>query len=97
MDTVILDGHEYIIRCDLNVIEKIEEKYGTFSEMVSHQTDIGCIKFLLAEMINEHLYYTGSHERVTENFVGARLNLMEYKSITATVLKCLTDCISPKN
>ena len=27
MHTIMLDGREYILRCDLNVIEKMNEKY----------------------------------------------------------------------
>lgn len=96
MYTIILDGKEYILRCDLNVIEKIEEKYGDLNGAMEKQGSISCTKFLAAEMINEHFYYTGVPDRVTEEFVGARLTTADLGIVVTTVLSCLMDCVCKK-
>lgn len=96
MYTIKLDGKEYILRCDLNVIEKIEEKYGNLNTMMEKQGSVPCTKFLVAEMINEHFYYIGAPEQVTEDFVGARLTPAELGEVVTTVLSCLMDCVCKK-
>jgi len=96
MYTVKLDGKEYILRCDLNVIERIEEKYGNLNDALKKQGTVECIKFLLAEMINEHYYYAGIPEQVTEKYVGARLTSAELETVMGTTLSCLLDCVCKK-
>ena len=96
MYTLILEGKEYILRCDLNVVEKIEEKYGGLSSMMEQQGSVACTKFLIAEMINEHYYYIGASERVTDNWVGARLTAAELQGVVNTVISCLADCVCKK-
>lgn len=96
MHTVQLDGTEYILRCDLNVIEKIEEKYETVAHMIDSANSLVATKFMIAEMINEHFYYAGTPERVTEDFVGARLTMAEMETAVTAALACLTDCVCKK-
>ena len=96
MYTITLDGKEYILRCDLNVIEKIEEKYGTIMSLMEKQGNISSTKFLVAEMINEHFYYVNVPDRVTEDFVGARLSAIDLEQVVSTMLSCLMDCVCKK-
>lgn len=96
MHTITLDGHEYILRCDLNVIEKIHAKYGNSLEEFSKAGAEG-IKTTVAWMINEQNLYTGSRETVTPEWVGARIMPHELKKIAAGVVSCISDSITPKN
>lgn len=97
MHTVTLDGKEYILRCDLNVAEQIEEKYGSLTGLQKQNGSAAALKFLTAAMINEHYKYTGSPDRVTEDFVGARLTMADRLPVMNTVLACLGESITPKN
>lgn len=97
MHTVTLEGKEYILRCDLNVAEQIEEKFGSLGELQKNSGSAAALKFLTAAMINEQYKYTGSSERVTEDFVGARLTLADRVPVMNAVLACLGGSIAPKN
>ena len=97
MHTITLEGKEYILRCDLNVAEQIEERFGSLGELQKNSGSASALKFLTAAMINEHYKYTGSSERVTEEFVGARLTLADRVSAMNAVLACLGGSIAPKN
>lgn len=97
MHTVTLDGKEYTLRCDLNVAEQIEEKYGSLGGLQKQNGSASALKFLTAAMINEHYKYTGSSERVTEDFVGARLTMADRVPVMNAVLACLGESITPKN
>lgn len=96
MHTITLDGKEYIIRCDLNVIEKIYGKYNNSLETFL-ESGIEGIKAAVAWMINEHNIYIGNHENVTPEWVGARIIPHEYSKIAASVIACISDSITPKN
>lgn len=95
MHTIMLDGREYILRCDLNVIEKMNEKYGDISEFKAD--DIAEVKEAAAMMINEHFYYTGSAETVTPDFIGSRLFARDYKNLCEAVFDALNEGLKSKN
>ena len=95
MLTIALDGLEYILRCDLNVIEELTARFGDISEIDAG--DIAKIKEAAAIMMNEHYYYIGSDETVTPRFVGSRLQVNEYRMICEAVFGEINDCIVPKN
>lgn len=95
MHTITLDGREYILRCDLNVIEKIHEKYDEISDF--EFCDIADMKEIAALMINEHFYYTGSAETVTPDFIGSRLFAKDYKNLCEAVYGALNICVKSKN
>lgn len=97
MHTITLSGTEYFLRCDLNVIEQIEEEYGSLAVCYEKSGEIPVIKFLAAAMINEHFYYTGSPERVTVKRVGSMMNMTESIDVMREVLTVLSECVSPKN
>ena len=97
MHTVTLDWKEYTLRCDLNVAEQIEEKYGSLGGLQKQNGSASALKFLTAAMINEHYKYTGSPDRVTEDFVGARLTMADRVPVMNAVLACLGESITPKN
>ena len=97
MRTIIIGGKEYGARCDLNVLERIAERYGSMTELQEEIGSIKAIKFLACEMINENNYARGEKERITENFVGATLTMAEFADAAEAVMACLQDCLSPKN
>ena len=97
MRTIIMGGKEYGARCDLNVLERIAERYGSMTELQKEIGSIKAIKFLACEMINEENYARGEKERITENFVGATLTMAEFAGAAEAVMACLQDCLAPKN
>lgn len=96
MNVLMLDGKEYILRADINVFEHIYKKYGSLEEF-EEKLDITVIKDIVAVMINEHFAFIGTPERVTENFVGARIMPRDFEDVTKTVLGELIDSIKSKN
>ena len=44
MNTITLEGREYILRCDLNVVEMIEEKYGSIDAVYDKTGEISSPK-----------------------------------------------------
>ena len=92
-----MGGKEYGARCDLNVLERIAERYGSMTELQEEIGSIKAIKFLTCEMINEENYARGEKERITENFVGATLTMAEFADAAEAVMACLQDCLAPKN
>lgn len=78
MNTLRLGDEEYILRCDLNVIDKIERRYTSVDvcRKLAAAGAVGsaaAVKFLCAEMINEHFEAAGDAKRVTEEEVGRAL------------------------
>lgn len=97
MRTIIMGGKEYGARCDLNVLERIAERYGSMAELQEEIGSIKAIKFLVCEMVNEENYARGEKERITENFVGATLTMAEFADAAEAVMACLQGCLTPKN
>lgn len=97
MHTVTIDGKEYILRCDLNVVEQIEEKLGSLDEARRKSGSANVLKFLLAAMINEHFNYTGSPERITENFVGTHMTIADRVPAMNAVIACFSESFESKN
>lgn len=97
MRTIIMGGKEYGARCDLNVLERIAERYGSMAELREEIGTIKAIKFLVCEMVNEENYARGEKERITEGYVGAHLTMAEFADAAETVMACLQDCLAPKN
>lgn len=97
MQTIIMGGKEYGARCDLNVLERIAERYGSMAELQEEIGTIKAIKFLACEMINEENYVRGEKERITENWVGATMTMAEFANAAEAVMACLQDCLAPKN
>lgn len=96
MNVLTLDGKEYILRADINVFEHIYKKYGSLEEF-EKKLDVTVVKDIAAVMINEHFAFIGTPERVTENFVGARIMPRDFEDVTKTVLDELIDSIKSKN
>mgnify|MGYP006926995826 CR=1 FL=1 len=96
MNVLTLDGKEYILRADINVFEYIYKTYGSLDKF-EKKLDITVIKDIAAVMINEHFAFIGTPERVTENFVGARIMPRDFEGVAKTVLAELIDSIKSKN
>ncbi len=92
---IIIGGAAYGIRCDMNVIEAIEDHFGGIEEITKKRT-IPAVKFLAAEMINEHNYAVNSPERVTPAWVGANMTPAEYGAVWQGVIECFIDSITVK-
>ena len=97
MNTITLEGREYILRCDLNVVEKIETRYGSIDAMYAETGKIPCVRFLVAEMVNEHFYFVKSPERITETMAGALMTSGDMVAVMRAVLAEISDCVTPKN
>lgn len=96
MHTIKLDEREYILRCDLNVIEKLSDKYdGDISKFTSN--DIAGVKEAAALMINEQFCYVGSSECVTPDFIGSRIRGGGYIELCEAVFGELNDGMKSKN
>lgn len=101
MRTLVLDGEEYILRCDLNVIDEIERKYVSVDACRTIAAagvagSAGAVKFLAAAMINEQFAAAGDKKRVTEEFVGRHLGGFLAPVLTP-IFEELADCMTPKN
>lgn len=92
---IVLGGTAYGIRCDMNVIEAIEDHFGGI-EGITEKRTVKAAKFLAAEMVNEHNYFTNNPERVTPEWVGAHMMPAEYAAVWQSVIACFIDCISVK-
>ena len=79
----------------MNVIEAIEDHFGSI-DSVEKNRSIGAVKFLAAEMINEHNYVCKSPERVTPEQVGAEMTPAEYSDVWRGVIECFVDCVASK-
>ncbi len=95
MREIIMGGEPYKIRCDLNVLEAIEEKYGRI-DAITEQRSIASTKFLAAEMINEHKRVTCQAERLTPEDVGARMTFPEYAEAWREIITEFMDCVIVK-
>ena len=95
MHEIMIGGERRGIRCDMNVIEAIEDHFGEIDGLTSKRT-ISAVKFLAAEMINEHNYVTGNPERVTPEWVGAHMTPGEYQEAWRGVIECFIDCVAVK-
>ena len=92
---IILSGQAYGIRCDMNVIEAIEDHFGGIAE-ITKQRSVSATKFLAAEMMNEHWYAASSPERVTPEWVGMQMLPTEYADVWQNVIQCFIDSVSVK-
>ncbi len=95
MHEIIIGGTAYGIRCDMNVIEAIEDHFGGVENVTKERT-IAAAKFLAAEMINEHNYAANSPERVTPEWVGMQMTPQEYSAVWSGVMECFVDSINAK-
>ena len=95
MHGIIIGGTPYPIRCDMNVIEAIEDHFGGI-EAITEKRTIAAAKFLAAEMINEHNYCIDKPARVTPEWVGANMTPEEYGAVWRGVIECFVDCITVK-
>ena len=49
MHTVTIGGKEYILRCDMNVVEQVEEKLGSIEEAKRKSGSANVLKFCRSE------------------------------------------------
>ncbi len=95
MNIIKLDGQEYILRCDLNVLEKIHRKYGNIADI--DISDIESIKEITAWMVNEQYYYTGEVKSVTPDFIGSKAQGSDFAGIVNCITKEIIDSMTVKN
>lgn len=97
MNTLTLGGKEYILRCDLNVIDQIERRFASVDAcrkiaMAGALGSAAAVKFLTAEMINEAFAAAGDSSRVTEEQVGRELG-GNLAPILTVLFRELADCM----
>lgn len=95
MREILLDGEPRPLRCDLNVIEAITEHYGSL-DALPRKLEISDVKFLVAEMVNEHCVFCGIPDRITPERVGASLTMADYGAALEAVTGALLDCLHVK-
>ena len=95
MRTIVIEGSEKPLRCDLNVIEAICDHYGSL-EAMPQKLKISDVKYLVAEMVNEHCVFCGIPERITPERVGASLTMADYGDALESVTDSLLDCLCVK-
>ena len=98
MNTLKLGDTEYILRCDLNVIDRIEREYVSVDACqkiaaAGAVRSAAAVKFLAAAMINEHFEAAGDTRRVTEEEVGRGLG-GNIAPVLTVLFRELTDCMS---
>ena len=98
MNVLKLGESEYILRCDLNVIDRIEREYvsvDAFQKIAAAGAvrSAAAVKFLAAAMINEHFEAAGDTRRVTEEEVGRGLG-GNIAPVLTVLFRELTDCMS---
>ena len=97
MNTLTLGGEEFILRCDLNVIDKIERNFASVDacRKIAAAGAVGsaaATKFLAAEMINEAFAAAGDSRRVTEEEVGRELG-GNVAPVLAVLFRELSECL----
>lgn len=98
MNTITLEGKEYILRCDLNAYEEIAAKYGDIDTAANLKDDTtGKMKALLTILINEHYYYVGAAERITEKQIGAMLTPGDTARVYKALMETINEAFAPKN
>ena len=95
MRTIVIEGSEKPLRCDLNVIEAICDHCGSL-EAMPQNLKISDVKYLVAEMVNEHCVFCGIPERITPERVGASLTMADYGAAVEAVTDALLDCLCVK-
>lgn len=95
MHEIVIGGIPHGIRCDMNVIEEIEDHFGSIDGITEKRT-IKAAKFLAAAMINEQNYFAHSPERVTPEWVGAQMMPTEYAAAWQGLIQCFVDSINVK-
>ena len=96
MRTVRLGNAEYGIRCDLNAVEAIEDRFGSVKDAFG-DCSISATKKIAEILINEHFYYVGESKRITAEYVGAQIaNVAEYTALMTALMEEIADCVTPK-
>ena len=98
MNTLTLGGEEYVLRCDLNVIDKIERNFVSVDACrklaaAGITGSAAAVKMLAAEMINEAFAAAGNPRRVTEEQVGRELG-GNLAPVLAVLFRELADCMA---
>ena len=99
MRVVKLGAKEYGIRCDVNVLEWVEDTYGGIEELgklLYGKCSYKTAKEVIAEMINEQNRFCGSAEVITPDEVGRECDLPGLTAALAVVAEEFTDCVSKK-
>ena len=97
MITIKMDGEEFGLRCDLNVIEEIEDKYGSIGALYRSIAKPEVIKWLVSAMINEERASRSVPERMTPEEVGRRMLSTDVVEAMTPVIEALNACCVPKN
>lgn len=101
MQTVMIGGNEYALRCDLNAYEEILGRYGSIEEAVKVGDDtaenLQRIKFLTAVFMSEHNAFVGDHKRFTEAEIGRMMVPGEQNAVYRKLIETINEAFAPKN
>lgn len=101
MASITIKGAEYPLLFDMNLQEKIQERYGDVREITKQVFRYSEAKWLLAEAINEGYkyqeYFNGCpHKEITAEQLGMILNINDFAngSIAKALLDALNESLS---
>ena len=103
---ISFQGIDYPLAFTLNVIEKIQEKYGSYEKWgemtdgTDKEVNIGALKFGILEMINEGIDIENDNQEIKRNFltdkqVGRLITGIGLQNLTKKVQETVID--STKN
>jgi hypothetical protein len=92
---IILGGEKRGIRCDMNVLEAIQQKFGEV-DAIMRERSISSAKFIVAEMMNEHNYSVSDPKRYTPDEVGMLMTPEEYVGAWTGCVKLFADSVTSK-
>lgn len=97
MNAIKWNGKEYGLAFTVNVMEAIQEEYGTLEKWgeltdgKNHEVNLKALKFGVCEMLNEALDIAGDPERLTLKQVGRMLTDISLDKMREAMAETVTD------
>lgn len=90
-----LDGKQYRLRCNMNVLADVQEAYdGDFMESLNSKSSMKGILEFLAAMLNDYADEKGWPERFTAKQLGRRLRREEIPGVE--IMALVTEAVLPR-
>lgn len=68
--TLTIDGKDYILRCNFNVIADVQDEYGSIPELMTSRGTVRAALIWAAAMANDYADLMGWPERFTDRTLG---------------------------
>ena len=89
-----IDGKVYVLRCNMAVLDALEDTYGSFQAVMDLPMTDG-LPALLAAMLNDYADEQGWEERWTPKAVGRKLGLHDIPK--SEIMRLVPQAIVPPN